>query len=338
VLLDANMPEMDGFAVAQAVAERPSLAGATVMMLTSSGEYGDAARCRALGIAAYLVKPVRQSDLHEAIVRALSERPPTPGALDTIAPPDVHAPVRQARVLLAEDNLVNQRVAMRLLTARGHRVTLVDNGRAAVEAAAREPFDVVLMDIQMPEMGGLEATGAIRAREAQTGGHLRIVAMTAHALKGDRERCLDAGMDEYLTKPIDRLRLFAAVEQDPAPAPPAAERRVFDAERIPARFSGDVDLFREVGQLFLEACPDHLAAIRRAAADGDWARFGVEAHTLKGAAGTVGAEEVAAAAEALERLKEARQPDAVRAQIARLESTCTDFVESLRGFLSMADV
>jgi CheY-like chemotaxis protein len=227
---------------------------------------------------------------------------------------------------------------MRLLTARGHRVTLVDNGRAAVEAVAREPFDVVLMDIQMPEMGGLEATAAIRAREAQTGGHLRIVAMTAHALKGDRERCLDAGMDEYLTKPIDRLRLFAAVEQDPAPAPPAAERRVFDADRIPARFAGDVDLFREVGQLFLGACPDHLAAIRRAAADGDWARFGVEAHTLKGAAGTVGADQVAAAAEALERLKETRQPDAVRAQIGRLEAACADFIESLRGFLSTADV
>jgi signal transduction histidine kinase/CheY-like chemotaxis protein/HPt (histidine-containing phosphotransfer) domain-containing protein len=337
VLLDANMPEMDGFAVAQAVAERPSLAGATIMMLTSSGEYGDASRCRDLGIAAYLVKPVRAADLREAIVQALAQ-PSFPRPLRAAAAPDVHAPARPVRVLLAEDNPVNQRVAVRLLTKRGHHVTLVDNGRAAVEAAEHEPFDVVLMDIQMPEMGGLEATAAIRAREAQTGGHLKIVAMTAHALKGDRERCLDAGMDDYLTKPIDRLRLFAAVEPDHASAPPVSERPAFDADCIPARFSGDVDLFREVGQLFLEACPDHLAQIRRALDAGDWERLRVEAHTLKGAAGTVGAEQVAAAAEALERLTQPPQADASRAQIGRLEAACGDFVESLRGFLSTADV
>ncbi len=242
VLLDANMPEMDGFAVAKAVAEHPSLARATIMMLTSSGEYGDASRCRELGIAAYLVKPIRQADLRDAIVRALAGRRSAPLLLRAAAAPEATAPTGRVRILLAEDNPVNQRVAVRLLTRRGHHVTLVDNGRAAVEATEREPFDVVLMDIQMPGVGGLEATAEIRLREAETGGRLRIVAMTAHALMGDRERFLDAGMDGYLSKPIDRLQLFEAVERDLPPAPPVAAPGVPDADHTLTGLHGNVDL------------------------------------------------------------------------------------------------
>jgi CheY-like chemotaxis protein/HPt (histidine-containing phosphotransfer) domain-containing protein len=337
VLLDANMPELDGFSVARAVAERSSLAGTTIMMLTSSGEYGDASRCRDLGIAVYLVKPVARADLREAILRALSTgdsgRRPAPSAL--APPPARETPplVRPMRVLLAEDNPVNQRVAVRLLTTRGHHVTLVENGRAAVDAVEQERFDIVLMDIQMPEMGGLEATAAIRAREARTGGHVRIVAMTAHALKGDRERCLAAGMDDYLAKPVDRLQLFNAVEQLPAP-PVAPSGAAFDANRVLPMFSGDVGLLREVGQLFLNLCPDQLADIRAAIDAGDFGRLAAAAHTLKGSAGALGAADLVATAEVLERLAKDRQIDAAREHIARLEIVSRDFSKSLAESLS----
>jgi CheY-like chemotaxis protein len=211
MLLDAQMPGVDGFEVASEVARRPELAGLTIMMLTSGGRHGDSARCKELGICSYLSKPVKQSDFFDAIC----------GALDgtTEAPPRVVAPitsaeqVRRMRVLLAEDNVVNQRVAVGLLQRRGHEVTVVSTGVEALDRLKSGTFDVVLMDVQMPVMGGFEATATIRRGEDQTGRHLRIVAMTAHAMTGDRERCLAAGMDGYLAKPIDPAVLFAAVEK-----------------------------------------------------------------------------------------------------------------------------
>jgi signal transduction histidine kinase/CheY-like chemotaxis protein len=340
VLLDANMPELDGFSVARAVAERSSLAGTTIMMLTSSGEYGDVSRCRDLGIAVYLVKPVARADLREAILRALStsgsSRRQAAPALAPASARQAPALVRPMRVLLAEDNPVNQRVAVRLLTSRGHNVTLVENGRLAVDAVERETFDVVLMDVQMPEMGGLEATAAIRAREVRTGGHVRIVAMTAHALKGDRERCLAAGMDDYLAKPVDRLQLFSAVEQSPAPAAsvPLAAGANFDASKVLPLFSGDVQLLREVGKLFLDLYPEQLADIRAAVEAGDCTRLAAAAHTLKGSAGALGAADVVATAEVLERLAKESQIEAAREHTARLEAVSRDFSRSLAESLS----
>ena len=226
VLLDSHMPDLDGFAVATVIAKRPELAGATIMMLSSSGRDGEASRCRALGVTAHLTKPIKQSDLLEAICRTLDQN-----AIKTMAHSERVAPaaaplVRSMRVLVAEDNVVNQRVASGLLRKRGHDVTVVGDGRAAVEAIAEGRFDVVLMDVQMPEMDGFEATAAIRAREKTTGEHLRIVAMTAHAMTGDRDRCLRAGMDGYISKPLDTRLLCAVVEQDevaPAPLSPAFE-------------------------------------------------------------------------------------------------------------------
>jgi signal transduction histidine kinase/CheY-like chemotaxis protein len=221
VLLDANMPDLNGFGVAEQMAQHPELAGATIMMLTSSGHYGDAARCRDLGIAVSLTKPIQAADLFESIVRVLGRQTTMPGP---DAPRASQVAARQVTVLLAEDNIVNQRVAVGLLARRGHKVRVVNNGREAIAAVEREAFDLVLMDVQMPEMGGFEATAVIRERERQTGGHVPIVAMTAHAMAGDRERCLAAGMDGYLSKPIDQQRLFAVVERGStgdaeAPAP-----------------------------------------------------------------------------------------------------------------------
>jgi two-component system, sensor histidine kinase and response regulator len=212
MLLDAQMPGVDGFEVATKVARRPELAGITIMMLTSGGRYGDSARCRELGISTYLSKPVKQADLFDAICHALD------GTTDK-TPKRVAAPIvptdqiRRMKVLLAEDNIVNQRVAVGLLQRRGHDVTVVSTGVEALDALKTGRFDVVLMDVQMPVMGGFEATAAIRRAEEETGQHLRIVAMTAHAMAGDRERCLAAGMDGYLAKPIDPAVLFAAVEK-----------------------------------------------------------------------------------------------------------------------------
>ncbi len=299
VLLDANMPDLDGFSVAEEMSKHPELAGATIMMLTSSGKYGDISRCRELRIAAYLTKPIKQADLLEAICQVLEPD-------ETIASPEpVSKPaVTSARVLLAEDNLVNRRVAVGLLTRRGHKVTAVTNGLEALAALDADTFDVVLMDIQMPEMGGLEATAAIRERERRTGAHVRIIALTAHAMTGDRDRYLAAGMDGYLAKPVDRLALFAAIEES---ALPGADNmnghdttEIFGRDEMLERLGGDVDLGREIVSLFLEDCPARLDEIRTGIASGNAEAVRVAAHTLKGAAGNLGAARVVAAARSME--------------------------------------
>ncbi len=210
IITDNHMPEMDGFTLVERIRRRPGLSSAVIMMVTSATNSGDVERYKQLGVAALLSKPVRLAELRAAIARILG----TPGqksALPNINPQsrrsDAREPSRSLRILLTEDNLVNQRLATRLLEKRGHRVVVAGNGRealAALEKAVleKDTFDLVLMDIQMPEMDGLEATAKIREKENRTGGHLPIVALTAHAMKGDQELCFAAGMDDYLTKPI----------------------------------------------------------------------------------------------------------------------------------------
>src|SRR5262249_30382217 len=254
VLLDANMPEFDGFDVAAEIARRPDLARPTVMMLTSSGKYAEHRRCRELGIAAYLTKPVHARELITAIARALDARPEAalPAATRAAATSATAGAVPRRRVLLVEDNIVNQRVAIGLLERRGHDVTAVGNGREALDQLEAASFDVVLMDLQMPVMSGLDATVAIRERERPPGAHVPIVAMTAHAMAGDRERCLAAGMDGYLSKPVDPQLLFAAVERPntTAAAVVAGVPAVFDMEALLGRVGGDRELMIEVIRLF----------------------------------------------------------------------------------------
>ncbi len=210
ILLDAAMPAMDGFEFAAELQRLSGIESTTIMMLSSAGQRGDAERCRELGIAAYLTKPVRQADLLEAVTASLGERS------DDRRPLVTHHSIRETRrklhVLLVEDNLINQKVATNLLERRGHTVRIAQNGREAVEACGRAEFDVILMDLQMPEMGGLEATHRIRTREGAVGHHTPIIAMTAHAMKGDRERCLAAGMDSYVAKPIKPAEFFDVLE------------------------------------------------------------------------------------------------------------------------------
>jgi CheY-like chemotaxis protein len=214
VLLDAVMPEMDGFSVAEAIKNDPELAGANIVMLTS-GRQGDGAHCRALGIAA-LMKPISRADLLAAILSTLgtsSEDLDRPQIAARHAGSETRGTLR---ILVAEDNKVNQFLAARLLGKLGHSVLVVGNGRealAALDGAAAGEFDLILMDVQMPEMDGFEATAIIRARERSSGTHLPIIAVTAHAMKGDEERCLAAGMDGYTSKPIEIEHLFATIDR-----------------------------------------------------------------------------------------------------------------------------
>ena len=215
VVTDVHMPEMDGFDLARQVKQTPNLADVVIMMLTSGETRGDVQRSRDLGVSAHLMKPVRRAELRAAITRALQDQStsehqpeaPSDGSLlkAYTSPP--------SRILLAEDNPVNQRLAARILEKAGHSVLVVGNGKVALAALARETFDLVLMDVQMPEMDGLETTRTIRKDEIDTHRHMPIIAMTAHAMIGDRERCLEAGMDGYLSKPIRALDLLNFIER-----------------------------------------------------------------------------------------------------------------------------
>jgi CheY-like chemotaxis protein len=205
---------MDGFALVEQIRQRPDLATATIMMLTSAGHRGDAARCQELGVSAYLLKPIRQSELREAVARVLGAREHD-GAIPLITRfslQDAREPEAYLSVLLAEDNLVNQRLVVRLLEKRGHRVVVAGTGLEALQALEKGSFDFVLMDVQMPEMDGIEATAVIREREKGGGLHQPVVALTAHAIKGDREKCMAGGMDGYLSKPIRPQELDQLLE------------------------------------------------------------------------------------------------------------------------------
>ena len=331
MLLDANMPGVSGFEVAARVAERKELAGTTILMLSSAVLQEDN---RDLGITMTLTKPVRPVDLFDAIVAVLGRR----RAADVAAPPREMPPAadgsRALRVLLAEDNLVNQRVAAGLLNKRGHLVTVASTGREALEALERGAFDLILMDVQMPEMGGLEATQMIREREREQGGHVRIVALTAHAMTGDRERCLASGMDGYLTKPIDRERLVAVVEENSAEEPrvrateaPAA----FDRAKMCERLGGDEQLVLEVIALFLEDCPAHLSSIAVAVERRDAAALRASAHALKGAASNLAAPGLVQAAATLERIGVEDRMDAAHAAAHLVTTEASLLIDALRG-------
>jgi signal transduction histidine kinase/CheY-like chemotaxis protein len=212
ILLDCQMPEIDGFALADQIQQDPDLGAVATVMLTSAGRLGDAARCRELGILAYLVKPFHRGELLEAICQILIKK--TPAANDTplVTRYTLREDEHRARVLLAEDNPVNQTLVVRVLEKRGYTVKVTSDGRGALEALENGQFDVVLMDVQMPGMDGFEATAAIRAKEMLAGGHIPIIALTAHALKGDKEQCIAAGMDSYLSKPIRAIELVSTIE------------------------------------------------------------------------------------------------------------------------------
>ena len=336
VLLDNMMPEMDGFTLVQKIQERPSLAGSELIMLSSGERRESAARCKALGVEAYLTKPIRRADLLKVILAAAHIAPAEPAGAN--ASTKSNKPCRRSlQVLLTEDNLVNQRLALRLLEKRGHSVVIANNGREAVDALHHDKFDVVLMDVQMPEMDGFEATRLIRARERDSGGHVPIVAMTAHAMKGDRERCLEIGMDSYIAKPLVPNELLEAIESLAGTAgsvastqPPAAPSvNSFDRDTALENVGGDMALLQEIIEVLKEECPGWLKAIHDGITKGKAKTVREAAHTLKGTVGTFGAARAAGLAQRLETMGRDKNLSGADAIARELEQAVNELIPDL---------
>jgi two-component system sensor histidine kinase/response regulator len=334
VLLDGHMPEMDGFEVATKVKKDPRLKQATVILLTSAGRREDLTRAKGLGAAAALTKPVKQSELWDAIVTAL-HAPADVKRRTAAAPSKTGDAQRPLRILVAEDNPVNQQLALHLLERRGHSAVVAENGREALSALEKHKFDLVLMDVQMPEMGGLEATTAIRENEKTTGQRVPIIAMTAHAMQGDRERCLEAGMDGYLSKPLDPKVFQQTVESMASPQsagsePPAPNNKnAVDANALLARFSGDRKLVRTLVKAFHGDCSRMISQIRKASTARSAATLADAAHAFKGAVGNFGASVVFETAREIEKLARQGKLDGTRELCHGLEEHMAEFLPAL---------
>ena len=315
LLLDYQMPDMDGEETVKAITSDRALSATRILMLTSVVQRGDAKRFEALGCRAYLTKPIRQSQLLDALAEALVDA-------DAVAPPlqpsgiitrhslgERTAP--SVRILLVEDNPVNQKVALRILERAGHRADAVGNGLEALVALEKVPYDMVLMDVQMPEMDGFEATRFLRAREAGKD-RVPVIAMTAHAMKGDRENCIRAGMDDYVAKPIQPKELISVIDRwagrrvlppghagASAPAPPP-ELALLDEGRALEATGQDRKFLGELANLFVEVIGERLPTLIGAAELSDLEVVRLEAHSMRGAAANIGARRIEAAALELE--------------------------------------
>ena len=341
VLLDLLMPNMDGFQVARRIQHNPALATSKVMVLSSAGNPESSVRVRELGISRCLTKPIKQSDLLEAILNVLGSVvvvQPRPESLRQT--PRTVAPLR---ILLTEDSLVNQKVAVGLLTRRGHDVAVAGNGHEAMAAISREAFDVILMDVQMPEMDGYAATRAIRAEEQRSGRHVPIIAMTAHAMKGDRELCLDAGMDSYISKPIDPSELYREVERF-APETEAAGTEVtgtrpdagspLDWTSALHQVDDRTELLHEIAQAFLQECPRLMGQIHTAIAEHDLPQLRRAAHTLKSSAAIFDAKPMVDAAQKLELMGQHGELDDAEIACADLDREAGLVMPSLAAHLA----
>ena len=332
LISDMQMPGMDGCTLSREIRKNPSFGEIPILMLSSGGQLDEAPECRKLGIAAYLMKPALPSDLLDAILTAFSipSKTEAPKEISVKATAPVVA-TNGLRILLAEDNLVNQKLAITLLQKRGHTVIPTGNGQEAIAVLETQRFDLVLMDVQMPVMDGFEAIRAIRSKERTTGSHIPIIALTAHAMKGDREKCLGVGADDYVSKPIRTSDLLAAMDRSkilkveasakaepslktaplpqgaapPPPAPvPANEARsgVFDVNDALDRVEGDRELLEEIARIFTSECASNMDAIRQAHAAGDARVLERVAHAIKGASANLSAVAVSQAAFELEKL------------------------------------
>jgi signal transduction histidine kinase/DNA-binding response OmpR family regulator len=335
-ILDVQMPDMDGFQLATAVRGEKALARTKLLMLTSAGQRGDGERCRELGIRGYLTKPMSRSDLLEALGTVLATSPEDAGTPEVVTRHTIAESRRSLRVLLAEDNPVNQQVAVAMLVKRGHEVHVSSNGREAVAAVRERDYDVVLMDIQMPEMDGFEATQAIRAMPK--GKDLPIIGLTAHALSGERERCLARGMSEYLAKPFKGHELFAMVERGaegtapPEHTPLATLAPPVDLEgfRSTLREAGAEQALYSIIDTFVRQAPDRLAALATAVTSGTGPDIAKAAHVYRGAAATIGARELAELLERVETTAHAGSIDEARDAFEDVSPVAHNVTEYLR--------
>jgi two-component system sensor histidine kinase/response regulator len=341
-LLDAQMSGMDGFDLAERVHENPALAGSIILMLSAARLLADNARCRQLDVKVFVTKPVGESELYDAILVALGMR--AAGDRSMHDTPLVEEPPkeRSLNILLAEDNSVNQKLAIKLLEKAGHHVVLAADGKQVLEALekVRPPgFDIVLMDIQMPEMDGMETTAAIREAEKSSGQHLPIVAMTANAMRGDRERYLGGGMDGYISKPINTRLLFAEMERCLAGIKrstvmaenPAQQGEHLDRASLLERVEGDQELLAEMIQLFLADAPHLLDAMRSALQQGDMILLERSAHSMKGAAGNMSALVTVNAALQLEQSAKKGDTESSKGNLAALEGAVERLLPVLAG-------
>jgi PAS domain S-box-containing protein len=336
-LVDGHMPNMDGFALAERISQDGRYSDLKVVILSSAGSPGDLSRCRKLGISASLSKPIKQSELFDVIISVIGV-PARKRSRGILRCRKGRAKQGGLRVLVAEDNEVNQLVVRRIFEKLGHKVTVVGNGREALSAVQSQQFDLVTMDVQMPEMDGFDATKAIRAWEEKTGGHVPIVAMTAHAMKGDSERCIAVGMDGYVSKPIRAQELEKAISQvliahkagKATGSLPEGANTLIDQQALLAAVDGDRRLLRQLARLFLADYPRNLAQIKNALRLGDAQALAKAAHKLRGAVGNFAAMKVSAAAELMETL--GREGDLLTANelLAMLESELSFFSDELK--------
>jgi CheY-like chemotaxis protein/HPt (histidine-containing phosphotransfer) domain-containing protein len=367
VLSDVMMPSVDGFQLAERIKRHPVLSGTPVILLSSADRQPDANRCRQLGVAAYLSKPVKHSELRAAIQKVMepssNEATAQTRGCDRGQRPSATCQSRPLTILLVEDNATNRMLAVALLEKEGHRVEMAHNGREALAVLASRAFDVVLMDVQMPEMDGFEATAHIREQERSTGAHIPIVAMTAHAMKGDRERCLGAGMDGYVSKPIHAKELHealanvtpsiavpeqathtshlvqgvdtrqaASTRMEPIPAEPPAD--VLDKAALVARLGGREERLSTFIQIFLDESSQHMAELDDAIIRNDASSLRRPAHSLKGSAGIFGALSLVEAAVALESLGQVGELSGAAEAYCRLETEFRKLKAELTALLS----
>ncbi|HXT72621.1 MAG TPA: response regulator [Candidatus Angelobacter sp.] len=307
-LIDADMPEMDGFALAELVKNTPEGSALNMFMLSSTMQSGDIARSHEAGLAGFLTKPVQPSELLDAILGVMSSTGNMAAdAEDIQSVPQISNTGTGMRILLAEDNAVNRQLARLLLEKRGYTVIIAKNGIEALAAVEREEIDMVLMDVQMPEMDGLEAIRAIRSNEKISKRHLPIISLTAHVMKGDREKCIEAGADDYIPKPIQPANLFAAMERmhpsERDPEPDVAAPAVSDSfnAALLERVQGDRELLAEIVQLFESGLPAILQGLRESIARKEAAEIARTAHMLKGSVGNFGRGSAFRALEEMER-------------------------------------
>jgi two-component system, sensor histidine kinase and response regulator len=333
-LLDFRMPSMGGLTLAEQIKSNPVTQDVPLIMLTSAGRRGDAQRCRELGVAAYLLKPVVGDDLLQAIQTVLGGGSQDPNALVTRH--TLRENRQRLNVLVADDDSVNRTVALHMLQKQGHRVTVVADGIEAAAMHEKEAFDLLLLDVQMPGMSGLEVTATIRERERDTGKHVPIIALTAHALERDRDRCLATGMDAYICKPLKAEALFETIDQltgaevqvtIETPAPTVAALAVLDRKAALDHVGGEPELLQEIVRLHQAEGPRLVTQLREALSRNDVAQIARLAHRLKGSLATMGARASADAAGRLETL--GRGPSMDQAVDHRLELAVVELEEEL---------
>ncbi|MCC6544864.1 MAG: response regulator [Nitrospirae bacterium] len=346
ILVDANMPVMNGFELAESIKRNHDFDGAIIMMLASSGQHREVDRCRRLGISAHLVKPVKPSSLLDLIQLVLGGTKQEAVKSPPVTMHTIRGKQRPLNILLAEDNLVNKKIVSGILDKRGHMVVIVKNGKEAVSAYEERPgfFDIIVMDIQMPEMDGLEAAALIRSREEISGGHIPILALTAHAMKGTREKCLIAGMDGYVSKPVKINELISEIEEainlgkaknrDLSPQKSEESEPILDMDAALACADGDIELVRKVAGLFLKECPGMLAAIINAIKNRDAPGVSRTSHTLKGSAANFGARTVVEISLKLEDMGKSGKLSNAAGTFSMLEADTRRLMKDLKILLS----